>query len=122
MPRIGYCTSPGGRVVASVAAVLLLPMALGAMIVAADAFDGVVTIRMQRGGQMSFDGWTAYLYGAGLCQAGLGFVLIATTCAAAAALPGRIAGRTLPLPKWGFIHFASAAAPVGVATVAEVMK
>src|SRR5688500_5221978 len=90
-------------------------MALGALIGAADALaDGQVTIRLpRRGGQLSADGFSAYLYGVSSAALGLSCVLFAAACIGNAVLPPRRSPRLyilLVLGAWSLV----AAAVLGV--------
>lgn len=86
--------SPAGRILGAVAAMVLLVMALGAAGKAVDAFDGHLKIRLpRRGGQLSADGFMAYLYGASSAAAALSFLLFAAACIGNAVLPPRLSPR-----------------------------
>ena len=86
--------SPAGRILGAIAALVLLVMALGAAIQAADAFDGHVKIRLpRRGGQLSADGFRAYLYGVSSAALGLSCLLFASACICNAVVPPRLSPR-----------------------------
>ncbi len=76
MPQRSYYTSPAGRIVALLGAVLLLLLAL---VLTRMSFDtvwaGHTVFRVRRGGRISIDGWRAYLH----AFAGLLFALYCLT-------------------------------------------
>lgn len=112
--------SPGARLFAFVLGAVVLVMALGAAIVAADAFaDGQVSIPVRRGrGRLSASGWRAYLYGVGMAAACLSFLSTGTAFAAAALLPSRLSRRALPLLAVGALLLVATGALLAVFTVA----
>ena len=114
--------SPAGRILCAFACLVLLVMALGAAIGAADAFaDGQVKIRMpRRGGQLSAGGFMAYVYGVSSAAAGVSFLLFAAACAGMAVLPARRSSRLyvlLVVGGWSLVVAAVLGALFLLATV-----
>jgi hypothetical protein len=103
-------TSLTGRVLGILAMLVLLVMAFGAAVVAVDAFDGGISIRIRRGGRISLSGWRAILYGIGSLLLGLSFLFYATSCALAVAAPMRCGFAIWLCLRVGIVVFAAAAA------------
>jgi hypothetical protein len=102
-------TSLAGRVLGALAMLVLVVMAFGAAVVAVDAFDGGVSIRIRRGGRISLSGWRAILYGIGSVLLGLSFVFYATSCGFAVVAPTRCGLAIWLCFRAGIVLFAAAA-------------
>jgi hypothetical protein len=105
-------------VFAVVIGLLTAGLCVGAFILTADAFDGVVSLRVRRGGRITLSGWQAYLHGIGSALLVLATALGTVGLFAVAFGPQRWGSRALSMFRVAYASFVAGACVITFVLIA----
>jgi hypothetical protein len=105
-------------VFAVVIGLLTAGLCVGAFVLMADALDGVVSLRVRRGGRITLSGWQAYLHGMGSALLVLATASGTVGLFAVAFGPQRLGLRALAMFRVAYALFVAAACVITFVLIA----